>query len=346
MSENNTPNQAPSNLPAPITKKKSLVMVMAENYNMEPEHFLDAVKQTCMPTKDVTITNGMLAAFLMVCHEYNLNPLVREIFAFPTKRGGLQPIVSVDGWVKLITTHPQYGGMDKLVVEVDPQTKKPISCTCHLLRKDGMPVPEVTEYFDECYRNTDPWNNMPKRMMRHKGIKEAGRIAFGFGGLMDQDEGMDAINITDQSTVLERSTNDAKEALKEKIGAKKGAKAVASEPSAPMSPEPPKQSAPATPKAQTPTPSPAPEQTVIQPQPVVEAQPEALVSDEQRKQFINKASARATELGATEDQTRSKMREIIFNLGYTKYIEIPASKFAETMAAFDSWTLVDPTADI
>ena len=46
----------------------------------------------------------------------------------------------------------------------------------------------MREYFAECKRNTDPWNQMPRRMLRHKAIIQCGRIAFGFSGIYDPDD--------------------------------------------------------------------------------------------------------------------------------------------------------------
>ena len=42
---------------------------------------------------------------------------------------------------------------------------------------------------DECARNTDPWKSHPRRMLRHKATIQAARIAFGFAGIYDEDEG-------------------------------------------------------------------------------------------------------------------------------------------------------------
>ena len=221
--------------------KKSLIATLAAKYEIEPDQFVAAVAQTVMP-KDQQVSNAMVAAFLMVCNEHGLNPFTREIFAFPTKTGGIQAIVSVDGWVKLVTMHPAYSGME-FDMKINEQTGKPISCTCTIYRTDREKQIPITEYYDECYRNTEPWNKMPKRMMRHKALKEAARYTFGFAGIMDEDEGRDTINITDESTVMSRTTMTKTEALKEKIGAKKAqtltlpaAPLVTPEPTPPIAP--------------------------------------------------------------------------------------------------------------
>jgi hypothetical protein len=51
----------------------------------------------------------------------------------------------------------------------------------------GHPV-EVTEYFSECKRNTDPWNNMPRRMLRNRTLCQGARMAFGFSGVFHEEE--------------------------------------------------------------------------------------------------------------------------------------------------------------
>ena len=46
----------------------------------------------------------------------------------------------------------------------------------------------VTEYMAECIRNTDPWKQYPRRMLRHKALIQCARYAFGFAGIVDPDE--------------------------------------------------------------------------------------------------------------------------------------------------------------
>src|SRR3546814_18172510 len=40
----------------------------------------------------------------------------------------------------------------------------------------------------ECKRGTQPWQSHPRRMLRHKATIQCARLAFGFGGIYDQDE--------------------------------------------------------------------------------------------------------------------------------------------------------------
>ena len=126
------------------------------------------------------VTDAQLSALLIVAKQYGLNPWTKEIYAFPDK-GGIVPVVGVDGWSRIINGNPQFDGMDF--------EQNADSCTCIIYRKDrGHPI-KVTEWMAECKRDAaGPWKTHPYRMLRHKAMIQCARIAFGFGGIFDQDE--------------------------------------------------------------------------------------------------------------------------------------------------------------
>jgi phage recombination protein Bet len=156
---------------------------MAARFNLDPTVFLNTVKKTVMPTG---VSDEDIAAFLMVASEYQLNPITREIHAYPKKGGGVQPIVGVDGWAKMISRNEKTNG-----IEFENETDKNgnlVSATCKIHIKNWDYPVIATEYFTECKRNTEPWNTMPRRMLRHKALMQCGRIAFGISGIIDEDE--------------------------------------------------------------------------------------------------------------------------------------------------------------
>lgn len=170
-------------------QQRSVLISMSDRYGMTPTAFEATVRATCMPSIKggvIQATKEEFAAFLLVAKEYRLNPLTREIYAFPRKGGGIVPIVSVDGWVSLVNSHDACDGFE-FTYDHDDKGKL-VSCTCSIYRKDrGRPV-VVTEYFAECVRETDPWR-MQHRMLRHKALIQGARYAFGFSGIYDEDEG-------------------------------------------------------------------------------------------------------------------------------------------------------------
>lgn len=61
----------------------------------------------------------------------------------------------------------------------------------------------------ECRRaNVGPWASHPRRMLRHKAMIQCARLAFGFGGIYDQDEAERIVekDVTDQGSHTIAST--------------------------------------------------------------------------------------------------------------------------------------------
>lgn len=158
-----------------------VVAKMAERFEMQPDEFEKTVRATVCPSD---ITNEQFVAFLMVAKEYNLNPITKQIYAFPSK-GGIVPIVSIDGWLRIINENAQFDGMEFVDNVTDG---KLMSITCRMYRKDRARPTEVTEYMSECLRGTDTWKQWPARMLRHKATIQAARYAFGLSGIYDEDE--------------------------------------------------------------------------------------------------------------------------------------------------------------
>ena len=127
------------------------------------------------------VSDAQMTALLVVANQYALNPWTKEIYAFPDKNNGIVPVVGVDGWSRIINSHPQFDG-----IEFEQNDE---SCTCIIYRKDRNRPIKVTEWMAECKRNgVGPWQSHPRRMLRHKAMIQCARLAFGYGGIYDQDE--------------------------------------------------------------------------------------------------------------------------------------------------------------
>lgn len=161
------------------TALATLTSKLAARLNMDGagEELTDILKATAFkgPASDAQMT-----ALMIVANQYGLNPWTKEIYAFPDKNNGIVPVVGVDGWSRIINEHPQFDGME-FETTAD-------SCTCVMFRKDRSHAIRVTEYMDECKRNTQPWQSHPRRMLRHKTLIQCARLAFGYTGIYDQDE--------------------------------------------------------------------------------------------------------------------------------------------------------------
>lgn len=180
-----------------IAQRPSLTQELASHYGIEPSKFIATLKATVMPRRQggeaSPVSDEELAAFCMVAKEYGLNPFLKEIHAYPNKSGGITPVVGVDGWSKMMNRQAHFDGIE---FELRDDNGKPVSVTAHIYVKGRSRPVSVTEYYSECQRGTEPWRQMPRRMLRHKALIQGARVAFGFCGIHDEDEAADIVNVT------------------------------------------------------------------------------------------------------------------------------------------------------
>ncbi|CAJ0693019.1 phage recombination protein Bet [Ralstonia mannitolilytica] len=173
-------------------QKQTLVAKFAAKYSIEADKLLNTLKATAFRQNgNQDITNEQMAALLIVADQYGLNPFTKEIYAFPDK-GGIVPVVGVDGWSRIINEHPQSDGFE--FVESEETTTfegktVPVWMEVHIYRKDRARPIKVRERFAEVVRSSmQPWKTHPSRMMRHKTLIQGARLAYGFAGIYDEDE--------------------------------------------------------------------------------------------------------------------------------------------------------------
>lgn len=190
-----------------MSDQNTLVGRIASRFGVDPLKFYETLKATAFKQRDGSApTHEQMLALLVVAEQYQLNPFTKEIYAFPDKDNGIIPVVGVDGWSRIINTHPQYDGME--FVYSDVKVKMPgskVDCPewidCTIYRKDRSRPTIIREFLDEVYRApfqgnnngnrftiNGPWQSHTKRQLRHKSIIQCARIALGFSGIYDQDE--------------------------------------------------------------------------------------------------------------------------------------------------------------
>lgn len=137
------------------------------------------------------VSDAQMTALLIVANQYGLNPWTKEIYAFPDKNNGIVPVVGVDGWARIINEHPQFDGEEFEYGPTIQHKNKTANewIECVIYRKDRSKPTRIREFFDEVNQDGKiPWQSHPKRMHRHKALIQCARLAFGFGGIYDQDE--------------------------------------------------------------------------------------------------------------------------------------------------------------
>jgi len=161
---------------------RSALQMMAERLNVPST----VLKSTLMSTVFKGAKDDEFVALVIVANEYQLNPLTKEIYAFPAKGGGIVPVISVDGWNTIMNRHPMFDGIE--FNDIPDSEGNLLAIESIIYRKDRTRPIKVIEYLDECKRSTEPWKMMPARMLRHKALIQGARLAFGFSGIYDQDD--------------------------------------------------------------------------------------------------------------------------------------------------------------
>lgn len=178
--------------------KPSLLVEFGKRYTIEPNRVANVLKNTAFRDVAHKITDDQMIALLVVANQYGLNPFTREIYAFP-KAGTITPVVGVDGWVTLMNSTNKDDGVEFRESETTVTAADGTVCCewieCLIYKKGSNHPTIVRERFLENYQqpftNKDgkeikgPWQTCPYRMLRHRALAQAVRVAFGFSGIYD-----------------------------------------------------------------------------------------------------------------------------------------------------------------
>lgn len=175
----------------PEKKHKNAIDKLAAKLDLSPDKLVSMLKATAF---SLCKEEAQFVAAVVVANTYGLNPILREMTAFPGKSGGVVPVVMIDGWIKLVNRQETYNGVELIenLAKEGTENKsgtfvESITAKFYLKNRDHPVV--VTEYMDECFDPTkEPWKRWPRRMLRHKAYIQGARVAFGFSGIYDEDE--------------------------------------------------------------------------------------------------------------------------------------------------------------
>ncbi len=137
----------------PEKKHKNALDKLAARLDLSPKTLSDTLRATVFSLcKD----EAQFVAAVVVANTYGLNPILREMTAFPGKSGGVVPVVMIDGWIKLVNRQETYNGMkfiDNLLEgeKVNKSGTNMDSVTVEFYVKGREHPIVVTEYMDECF---------------------------------------------------------------------------------------------------------------------------------------------------------------------------------------------------
>ncbi len=115
---------------------------------------------------------------LRLANKYQLDPLSDEIALLQNQDQTYQPFITIDGWSKLMNDHPQYAGMS-LRDSTELIDGIPTWIECTIYRNDRILPIVIKEYYQEVKTDHPSWQQMPRRMLRHRVIQQCVRLALG-----------------------------------------------------------------------------------------------------------------------------------------------------------------------
>jgi len=126
--------------------------------------------QTSAPAKSILHA-------LRTARQYGLDLLQEEVLLTKYDEGW-QVSISVDGWMKIINRHPTFAGLT-FTQSSEEIEGLPIWMECAIHRSDRVMPTTVREYLTEARYESDIWQRMPRRMLRHRVLQQCARLAFG-----------------------------------------------------------------------------------------------------------------------------------------------------------------------
>ena len=174
---------------------QGLIARLAGKFGVEPNRLLKCLTTQVFKQADGRQpTNEELMVLLLVCENFGLNPFNREIYAFRGKSGDIVPVVSLDGWGKIVRSQKDFNGVS---FQFSETTVKVAGCSQELpefvecaMRLKGVDDPIVIqEFMIECFNDKSPvWRKWPRRMLRTRAFIQCARLAFSLTGLYDEGE--------------------------------------------------------------------------------------------------------------------------------------------------------------
>jgi hypothetical protein len=141
--------------------------------------------QLCIDNEElqvwITLQTGAPAKSILhalrTARQYALDPLQEEVLVTKYDEGW-QVSVSVDGWIKIINRHPAFKGLS-FTQSSEEKEGMPIWMECSIHRSDRTIPTTVREYMTELRNESEAWQKMPRRMLRHRVLQQCARVAIG-----------------------------------------------------------------------------------------------------------------------------------------------------------------------
>lgn len=166
--------------------------------------------------KESSLLEELLKAIFRIAKRFKLNPVLGHIAWELDAAGNYEVYIPIDGWIALIQREPRFKGLT-FNQSTETENNIPLWMECAIYRSDLTQPITVREYLVELKTDHPIWQQMPRRMLRHKTMQQCVRLAFGISAPeFEKIKEMQHFNNTNPSQP-KLSLRDPKEFLKHKL---------------------------------------------------------------------------------------------------------------------------------
>ena len=129
-------------------------------------------------TQEAVVPEEVLKSILSIAKRYQLNPLLGQIDWELNLDRSYEVYIPIDGWIAMIHRERSFKGLT-FSQATETEEGIPVWMECSIYRADLIQPMTIREYYAELKTDHPIWQQMPRRMLRHKTLQQCTRLAFG-----------------------------------------------------------------------------------------------------------------------------------------------------------------------
>lgn len=188
---------------------KDLMMDVAKILEMPMDELLSWAKEASIPEE-------LKKTILRIAKRFKLNPVFGHIAWELDATGDYEVYIPIDGWIALIHREPRFQGLT-FHQSAESESNIPLWMECTIYLSDLTHPITVREYYAELKTDHPTWQQMPRRMLRHKTLQQCARLAFGISIQELKKSGSQINQLNSNSLIQKNISTSRKNLLKEKL---------------------------------------------------------------------------------------------------------------------------------
>jgi len=152
-------------------------LITKELANAESRLGIEEAELKAWVDLQIEVPAKTILTLLRMIQSLHLDTLSEEMGFTQYENGQWQVFITIEGCSKLLNQHPQFNGL--VFTQADTFIDGvPEWIECAIYRKDRLVPTTVREYLAEVRGENAIWQQMPRRMLRHRALQQCVRLAI------------------------------------------------------------------------------------------------------------------------------------------------------------------------